>query len=281
MTLKMLTLCSSQTSREVESLSLSFQILFNMGEVKPLIYAELLSNIRQVSVIAALNSPSDASTRVELLDGGSQVVVSHYGQSSALTLPGKVSPYSQLQKPAFGQKEVSWRLPLASAPSSARVVENLQENETPWSARNLKEDAEFSCRECNAIVIKKGLVKEWRDLPSENWAEMMEFWHCHKPDVPKHEQNGLNGDSSGHTHQSGTYSNANRGYGANTKFIARKSIGFVDPTTFLLASADCSNIQGLQVRRYFFPPIWLFSQSNSSYFGHQEGGHTCFCSSIV
>ncbi|EPE36587.1 hypothetical protein GLAREA_08750 [Glarea lozoyensis ATCC 20868] len=217
-----------------------------MAGVKPLIYAELLSNIRQVSVIAALNTPSDSSTRVEVLDGGRQILVSHQDLSSVLILPGQVTLYSQLQQPVSGQKEVSWRLPLASAPSSGRVVANLQENETPWSARDLGEDAEFSCRECSAIIIKNGSIKDWKDLPSENWAEMMEFWHCHKPDVPKHEQNGPNNGSSDHKHHSHTDSNANRGYGANSKFIARKSTGFVDPTTFLLASADCSNIQGLQ-----------------------------------
>jgi hypothetical protein len=212
----------------------------------PLIYAELLSNIRQVSVITALSTPSDASTTVELLEDGHAITVFHRGKVATANLPGQVPLNLPLQKPALGASEISWRLSLASAPTP-RSAECLQDNEVPWSARDLRESTGLSCRDCGCDIVKKGTIKDWKDLPSENWAEMMEFWHCHKPDVPKHEQNrSVHGSSDPATGEDDP--NANRGYGANAKFIARSSTGFVDPTTFLFATADCANIEGSEVR---------------------------------
>jgi hypothetical protein len=108
-------------------------------------------------------------------------------------------------------------------------LEESQRNEAPWSASTLPEDIEFFCRDCQAVLITKGSVKTWKDLPSENWAEMMDFWHCHKPDVP-------------HTHDSSDQ-NANRGYGTNMKFAASNGTGFVDLITLLLTASECPGVQ--------------------------------------
>ena len=65
---------------------------------------------------------------------------------------------------------------------------------------------------------------------------MMEFWHCHKPDVPA----GEKGEEEGGD-------NTMKGYGANTRMMAQKGVGKVDLTYFLLDSEDCS---GLEVRGF-------------------------------
>lgn len=199
----------------------------------PLIYAELLSNIRQISVIAALHTPCDASTKVELSPDGLRFILTHGAKTTTLSLPGQVAANSQLQKPLIGSQELSWRLPLASPPPRA---DDAQSNEAPWSAASLSSDAEFQCRECRAVIVKQESIKTWKDLPSENWAEMMDFWHCHKPDVP-------------HAHGSSAPPVLDKGYGANTKFSARAGTGFVDLTTFLLSDADCA---GILVRHVLF-----------------------------
>src|SRR5690606_5003164 len=43
------------------------------------------------------------------------------------------------------------------------------------------------CANCNATLVENGKVSAWKDLPSKNWAEMMDFWHCHKPDDHEHD----------------------------------------------------------------------------------------------
>jgi hypothetical protein len=68
---------------------------------------------------------------------------------------------------------------------------------------------------------------------------MMEFWHCHKPDVPVGEKGDEEGD------------NTMKGYGANTRMMAHRGVGKVDLTYFLLDGEDCS---GLEVRKILF---WL------------------------
>jgi len=206
-----------------------------MAEPKPLMYAELLANIRQISVIAALETPCDSSTRVELSADGHQFTLHHEGKTTVLNLPGTTSPNIQLQKPALGAKELSWRLPLVSEPTASSA----ESSDAPWPAKDLDEDSEFRCRSCAEVVVGKGKVTVWKDLPSENWADMMDFWHCHKPSTP------ANGD---HSHEEAS----SRGYGANTKFTAQPTVGFVDLTTLLLAESDC---RGIEVR-YF-----LLSQS--------------------
>ena len=202
---------------------------------KPLVYAELLSNIRQISVIATLDTPCDASTNVVLSANRREVILHHHGDTTSLKLPGAVVSNSRLQEPMLGSRELSWRLPVAGPPSRPNA-EDAVSNGAPWPAKDLKEDIEFSCRSCGAVVLKKGIIKSWKDLPSENWAEMMDFWHCHKPDVP--ETNG-----NGHAEYSHDDLNVNRGYGANAKFTATLGVGFVDLTTFLVTESDCSSIE--------------------------------------
>jgi hypothetical protein len=233
-----------------------------MSESNPLIYAELLSNIRQISVIAALGAPCDATTKVELSENGQHFILYHEGRNTTLDLPGRVAPSAQLQEPALGSKELSWRLPFAGQ-TTRPDVEDTQSNEAPWSARTLERNSEFMCRDCGAVIIREGAIKTWKDLPSENWAEMMDFWHCHKPDVPDHEkvhENGSNG-ASGHIHNESTEKaiTTTKGYGANTKFIAIAGTAFVDITTFLLAASDCTNLEPLdkQVSWCFLLSLFL------------------------
>ncbi|EKD16227.1 snf2 family helicase [Drepanopeziza brunnea f. sp. 'multigermtubi' MB_m1] len=213
-----------------------------MSSSKPLIYAELLSNIRQISVIVALEGVCESATKAELSADGWQFIFYHEGQKTVLGLPGQAVANFQLQKPILGNKELSWRLPLAGQASRASI-EDAQSNEAPWSAKDISEDAEFACRECKAVILEKGTVRVWKDLPSENWAEMMDYWHCHKPDAPValSEANGSSGQES--RDFSGVA--ASKGYGANTRFLARSGIGLINITTFLLASVDCKNLKGL------------------------------------
>ncbi|KAG4444247.1 hypothetical protein IFR05_000222 [Cadophora sp. M221] len=210
-----------------------------MSPTKPLIYAELLSNIRQISVIVALDASCGPCTKAELSADGQRFILQHDGDTTTLNLPGQAVTNFQLQKPFLGNKELSWRIPVAGQATRASI-DDAQSNEAPWSAKELSEDAEFACHDCGAVIVKRGTIKVWKDLPSENWAEMMEFWHCHKPDVPAEEANSAS-DQAGHVHHKQTA--AGKGYGATSKFTARAGTGFIDLTTFLLARSDCTNLK--------------------------------------
>ncbi|KAF5022241.1 hypothetical protein F66182_5714 [Fusarium sp. NRRL 66182] len=82
--------------------------------------------------------------------------------------------------------------------------------------------------DCGNEFVAQNTINTWKDLPSENWAEMMEFWHCHKPHDHQHQ------DSE---------SLATKGYGANHAISAQQGTGFVDLTSFLFQESDCSGLK--------------------------------------
>ncbi|OAA45911.1 Ubiquitin-conjugating enzyme E2C-binding protein [Beauveria brongniartii RCEF 3172] len=192
-----------------------------------LIYAELLTNIRQVTIKASLPTPADHTTTAEILGEGRKFRISHNGTSVEAVLPATAPVKGTLPLSHKGSAELTWRLPL----KPARVPERqfLPENQPlPWPASVIKPGSPISCRACRQIFINSAAVTTWKDLPSENWAEMMEFWHCHKPidhDTPE------DGDLQ------------HRGYGAASAITSQPGVGFVDITSFLFAESDCDSIK--------------------------------------
>lgn len=202
------------------------------------LYAEHLQNIRTVSVQACLATHSNNATKATLSADGSTLSLTHEGQSVSIRLPVNVPSGhndTTLHIPAAppSSKELTFRLSLEEKPGSNS---NLPSERTgtpstvvPWMAQDLSPQTEICCATCNTVLMVRGTVRQWKDLPSEGWAEMMDFWHCHKPDVP-HNQ-GHNGSTA-------------RGISANSKLAVQQGIGLVGPLHLLLAHEDC---QGLSV----------------------------------
>ncbi|KAI1841699.1 hypothetical protein JX265_006248 [Neoarthrinium moseri] len=198
------------------------------GPPRILIYAELLSNIRQVSVGCSLPSPCSATTKADVSVDGLTLTIRHEDDQQSVRLPGRVTASQTLPIHIEGALGISWRLPLASAPSTMPLP-RLEAQAVPWSANELQAGCAMNCRSCGSVILPKGVVKVWKDLPSENWAEMMEFWHCHKPHSHDHDESA-EGDLAG------------RGYGANSRISAQAGVGFVDLTSFLSLDKDCTNL---------------------------------------
>ncbi|KAK1758256.1 ubiquitin-conjugating enzyme E2-binding protein [Echria macrotheca] len=198
-----------------------------------LIYAELLSNIRQISLAVSLPSPVDNSTRASVAADGLTFAVWHHGHTRTLTLPAKAAlGATSLPLQNRGATTLSWRLPVSpdDLPQSPVSQGSL------WSATDLDAGSGVACRACGASLVQPNAVI-WKDLPSENWAEMMEFWHCHKPAVdPNHSHPGAGSEKADEA------SLASRGYGASSVISAQKGVGFVDLTTILLAESDCDGL---------------------------------------
>ncbi|KAL2212372.1 ubiquitin-conjugating enzyme E2C-binding protein [Sarocladium strictum] len=194
------------------------------------IYAELLSNLRQLSVVASLPSHSDGTTSASLSSDGLRLTVSHQGQTQEIKLPERPIA-SALQVPEARSTEVSWRLrlpPLDQPPPRF----TLEDQPLPWNARDIQRGSAVTCRACKASLINAGRIAEWKDLPSDNWAEMMEFWHCHKPVDHNNPSEGAEADGK----------TTNKGYGANNVISAQQGIGLIDVTSFVLSTDDCSAV---------------------------------------
>lgn len=209
-----------------------------------MLYAELLLHIRTVTLFASLRSHHTRETKVRLNADGSCITVSHEGCKATIRLPIKVDGRGDaaLELPAQPpSKELTLRLQLEEQEGTdmlGLMAEERKANIVPWDGVSLSNigDIEIRCKNCEGVVLKRGMVTEWKDLPNENWAEMMDFWHCHKPD--EH-------DLHNHLHEVG----GQKGYAAGNRLKAAEGVGFVDLTSFLLKEQDS---EGAKVRRMSF-----------------------------
>ncbi|KAK1729239.1 hypothetical protein CaCOL14_002527 [Colletotrichum acutatum] len=225
----------------------------------PTIYAELLTNIRQLSVAVTLPSPAGGQTKALIAPDGATLHIHHAGTETSFPLPGRVLAQagaptalplpprppsaSSSSAAAPASQTLSWRLPLADSPA-ARSSTSPADDPVPWTARDLLPGSVVACRRCAAVVVPGGKTREWKDLPSENWAEMMDFWHCHKPST-NHEdehEHGANGEGKGHGKEDHEHL-TRRGYGANSSIAAQPGVGMVDLTSFLFCEADCVGLK--------------------------------------
>jgi hypothetical protein len=191
------------------------------------IYAEHLINIRTLTIQATLPSPSNNNTACTLSADGDILTLTHQGETASITLPVAVPAHAStsISIPAVPSKDLSFRVRL----EHDGILQDRQSSETviPWTAASLSTNVELRCKNCRAVVLPQGKIQTWKDLPSEGWAEMMEFWHCHKPNEP-------------HNHEQQT---DKKGYSAESKLAITPSVGLVNATSFILAAADCDNIK--------------------------------------
>ena len=128
----------------------------------------------EAEVVPVSDASSEERSRLMLKCGTST--------SPLLTLPAPVHP---------GVKEVSVvgqsyqiKLAVSSAPSSPLSdgpVALLDAEQLTAAA-----PTSFVCASCSLPLVQGARVREFRDLPSEHWAELVDAWMCH-PDQRLHE----------------------------------------------------------------------------------------------
>lgn len=201
------------------------------------LYIEHLLNIHTLSIQASLSTVSSKETKATLSADGTILTLTHEGESTSIKLPINLSPRKQsnvtLTIPAVPSRELSFRVQLEEEdqPNGNNILRNGPHEDgsiVPWTADSLTSETEVKCRQCSSTIISCGKVRTWKDLPSEGWAEMMEFWHCHKPHEPHNHTNG---------------SDLNKGYAAGSKLALEAGVGMVDPLDFLVLPEDCSNFE--------------------------------------
>jgi hypothetical protein len=197
------------------------------------LYAELLTNIRTVTLVASLKSKSNHETKAELSADGQSITITHEDHSASIRLPTQMSGggTAALILPATPSKDLTLRLQLEEKAPGLLKFENGSENLVPWPANALSD--RIQCHNCSTEFLKDDAVKEWKDLPNENWAEMMDFWHCHKPEEHDHSHDDVA---------------KSKGYSSSNKLEARPGVGLVGLSYILLEMSDCTNIK---VGNYF------------------------------
>lgn len=221
------------------------QILFPMSSEEPTtavqpprLYAELLPNLHHMNIHVALPSEHNKTTKVELLEDRSTLRVTHHGYTACIDLPAKIKEGPTFAIPEKKTRQLDWRL--SDCHRNINVSEDAQ-NGVPWLADSLTANTLIACKSCKSALTGDA-VRAWKALPSENWAEMMEFWHCHKP-VDHNSTSDL--DSAIST----------RGYSASNKPRVSPGIGLVGVSHVVLSEEDCSNIKA----SLSYTPIYLVS----------------------
>jgi hypothetical protein len=183
------------------------------------LYAEYLPNIKTLTTTTVLDTPRNATTALWLSNDRSKLVLEHDNHTHRITLPAKISGQGtqHLQLPNTGDLQCVNRIP-------AEPLFGQEEPITLWSATHLDKDTRVHCKNCSTLV-SSDKIHVWKDLPSEAWAEMMDLWHCHKPEEPAR-------DSDDAT--------AQKGYAAGNKLMAQVGVGLVDVMSFLVSESDCT-----------------------------------------
>jgi ubiquitin-protein ligase E3 D len=236
-----------------------------MPEPAIFLHAELLPNIRQLTLHVSLpNPPSDVDIRessITLSESRRAVTVfTTHGKDDAkhelvetLKLPVRVTDASRRNLGFAGHRvdintsenaqdnqtaEYSFRLQVDSHDAGSGLTkQGLREDEyVPWTANDMSTCVALHCKFCKKLIIDASAdVWQWKDLPSANWAEMMDFWHCHKPDVPVHEKEQQKAVEEQNA--------STKGYGASNRVVASPRTVLVDVASFLVAGSDCHNIK--------------------------------------
>lgn len=195
------------------------------------LYAELLLHIRQVTLFAILPSNCDQSTRLDLCPDNRTIHVTHNGELATIELPCAVLANKKLQIPSSPGLELSFRLAVGAHVGLTAQVQQGNDVYGPWSASMLTAETLISCQSCGRLLTKD--VTTWKDLPSEGWAEMMDFWHCHKPSVQ---------------HESDPQAGSKKGYASSNALRPTKGIGLVDVLHLWISE---SNYVGFNVSDLF------------------------------
>ncbi|KAF2013120.1 hypothetical protein BU24DRAFT_424120 [Aaosphaeria arxii CBS 175.79] len=220
------------------SASLASTVAQSSESLSIALYCELLVHVRLVTLLISLPTVCNITTRASLSPDSLHVTVHHEGDSATIRLPSKAKKENHsnssltlpLEPP---RKELSLRLQIEESTESKLPymlhASERKSNIIPWDGASLdavKEPA-LCCKKCTCVIVSSNNITAWKDLPNENWAEMMDFWHCHKPD-------------ESHLHSSThTEAVAGKGYAAGNRLKAARGIGFVDLTSFLFKETDC------------------------------------------
>jgi hypothetical protein len=192
------------------------------------LYAELLIHIRQLTLHASLETEKNEHTKIFLSSDKKIVTALHEGENASIYLPTQISGTANVTFPLKRRTELSTKLQIEDLHQLELAFEASSDIEVPWPASRLTNQTSVLCRECSNVVVKSDTVKEWKDLPNENWADLMDMWFCHKP----HDH-----------HENEEEAAESKGFSSKSKLQVASGVGFVDLLSFLLDPTDCSDIE--------------------------------------
>ncbi|EER28725.1 predicted protein [Coccidioides posadasii C735 delta SOWgp] len=238
------------------------------------LYAEFLPNISQIAVyvtLADLPNSSETQNILEVVPSRDELLLSVGDQKRSLRLPARVAPsapsYFPLQPGSasnIDQREFSFRLQVDEG-SQCFPSRDASTPQIPWSAKHMSAETRIKCRACGNILLEPqgGNRMVWKDLPSANWAELMDIWHCHKPD--SHED-GDHKDKVTHNGPMSTHneSAASKGYGAGNHTVCQADTVLVDVMNFYVTETNAIGVESMVSSASFHFASHFLSKTNEN-----------------
>lgn len=194
---------------------------------KIFLYAEILTHIRQLTLHASLQTEKQEGTKIDVSSDKRLITVVHDGESQSLYLPTHISGTAQVTFPLEKKTEISARLHIED--EHEWILNASNEIQAPWCADDLSDETVIACRGCQEVLLRGGKVKTWKNLPSENWAELMDLWFCHKP----HDHLQPQDDETARA----------KGFSAKSKLAVYRGTSMTDLVSIVLNAQDCDNIK--------------------------------------
>lgn len=143
---------------------------------------EWLPRINRIAVVV------DGWERVQIksVEGTLLSIFGDDGQREDISLPVEVE--ENVNKPyefEKGRNDLEHIVKIRSKCSEKYDNSIMSLPDGKWTKRDLCLDPEFSieCLQCKQKIISKENCRVLNNMPSEFWMELMDYWHCHKPDV--------------------------------------------------------------------------------------------------
>lgn len=192
------------------------------------IYAELLLHIRQLTLHASLEEDRDQGTQLRLSSDKKVITLVYGSETASIYLPTQIKGTANVTFPTKRRTEVSTKLQIEDQNELQEAIDASPGIQVPWTAASLTSDTVLLCKACHSTLLEDGAVAEWKDLPSENWAELMDLWFCHKPHEHNHDD---------------TSAAESKGFSAESKVMNEPRTGLVDTLSFLLHADDSKAVQ--------------------------------------
>ncbi|KAG4306437.1 hypothetical protein PORY_000425 [Pneumocystis oryctolagi] len=133
--------------------------------------AEALSHIRVINIV--LEFPENVYKPVLKLLNTYSISLEYKGALLIIFLPDETEKDASIRINQQFNRVLSIRLPLNN--SSIKSVEEI----SPWSAVYIDSNSDFCCAFCSSLLLSKNQIKYWKNLPSDNWIDMVDYWVCH------------------------------------------------------------------------------------------------------
>ncbi len=167
----------------------------------PRYFAEFLPRLKIVSL--SVEYPPNEITELKTDGNGTNIVIKTLNQADIqLRLPVQSIPSFDINvQGASKDGYVAFKLPVSpnrtivDNAERSRTLDSLTTKDTfMWSAKELRSmknqsaqgnraEVGFLCAKCKNLIIPFSRLRRIDAMPSEFWSEMMEFWHCDRPEA--------------------------------------------------------------------------------------------------